>query len=90
MKSQFPNLEGVTDALLVSCSKVRNPLKRDELHIHNQNIKQWVTSAFRNGTLKIYDFLYLNFSVSIEKQLKRGYSGFCASVLLITLGDSMI
>ena len=57
MKSQFPNLEGFTDTLLVSCGKVRNPIKRHEIHIHNQNIKQWVTSAFRNGTLTVYDFL---------------------------------
>ena len=73
MKSQFPNLEGFTDTLLVSCGKVRNPIKRHEIHIHNQNIKQWVTSAFRNGTLTVYDFLYLNFSASLERQLKAVY-----------------
>ena len=70
MKSQFPNLEGFMDTLLVSCGKVRNPIEKDGVQIHNLNIKHWVMSAFMNGTLTVYDSLYLNFSASLVKQLK--------------------
>ena len=51
MKSQFPNLEGFMDTFLVSCGKVRNPIEKDGVQIHNPNIKHWVMSAFINGTL---------------------------------------
>jgi hypothetical protein len=55
MKSQFPNLEGFMDTLLVSCGKVTNTIKKDGIQIHNLNIKHWVMSAFINGTLTVYD-----------------------------------
>ena len=73
MKSQFPSLEGFVDTLLVSCGKVRNPIEKSGIQIHNLNIKHWVMSAFMNGTLTVYDSLYLNFSASLVKQLKAVY-----------------
>ena len=73
MKSQFPNFEGFMDTLLVSCGKVRNPIEKDGVQIHNLNIKHWVMSAFMNGTLTVYDSLYLNFSASLVEQLKAVY-----------------
>ncbi|XP_028417456.1 uncharacterized protein LOC114541851 [Dendronephthya gigantea] len=73
MKSQFPHLEGFIDTLLVSCGKVRNQIKRDGIQIHNLNIKHWVMSAFMNGTLTVYDSLYLNFSTTLVQQLKTVY-----------------
>ena len=67
------NLEGFMDTLLVSCGKVRNPIEKGGIQIHNLNIKHRVMSAFMNGTLTVYDSLYLNFSASLVKQLKAVY-----------------